>query len=418
MAQDNLDLVNWFNRYLVQAADMNQMETTLEGLVRGRFEGLAGKCVLIGGASNLAPTGLNTPVDACLAVGPTGNFMLTTGMINVVHTAPTGTLPQKNLVVIRPNLINENYITDPTNPFNTVPLNTRQSGQIVLLQGTPAAQPVYAATGANDVVLFGVTVSPGQTTFVTPQDLDREIRDVWAKNSSTQKTSMKYDDRCRPYYFSNTQIGVKPSQTTGTHPLGFTYIAGGTPNKFPQTSGGVYNGAAGDTIVNFATGVISGADGLSTAFTPQVPTAGNYIVATLSLNASGTLSVVYGTIGTKLQCYTAIQNATTAGAGSVSYETNKMKLAYVLIASDNGTTIRDIYPYDARSTLSYATEGQDLLTIDTAPAGKTVASGTSLIYGKLIIPVGQTWSVAGSLFVMSTLTVNGTLNTTGLTRLI
>lgn len=413
-------LFYFYQNYLWTAGDFDTFQASLVNLARGTFEGLTGQAIYQGGTCSISPTGLNTPVDSLIACGPTGNLMVVSSVTNIVHTAPI-TNPQKNLVVVRPSLSNTNNITNPNSPFQLVPLNQVQGAQVVLIAGTPAASPAYPATLANDVILWGVTVQPGQTSFTVPRDLDLEVRDIVGKNSKITQDTGKYDNRCRPYYSSNQSLGVKPSQTTSTNPRAFTYVGSGIPSKFPQDVSNLF--VDGDTLINFQTGAITGADAISADFTPTIPTTGNAIVATLSLGSDSQLQVNYGVIGTFTQCFAGIVNAVNAtglAAGSVNYPKNRMKIAYVILFSDNGTSIRDYMFFDARTVFNYGSDSPDLVTIDLSSASNTIASGQSQIYGQLIIPSGQTWTVNGSLFVMESITVQsgGTLTVPGTARVV
>jgi hypothetical protein len=154
----------------------------------------------------------------------------------------------------------------------------------------------------------------------------------------------------------------------------FTYVMAGTPSLFPKASGAH---ATGDTFLNFQTGAISGADTTSAAFTPTIPTAGNAIVATVGLLTNDTLAVQYGTIGTRAQCYAAIVNQTTAGAGAVSLPNAKL-IAFVMLTSADGTNVTEQDHIDARSYSAFVATtlypGYDIIVGGAAIVGATHAT--------------------------------------------
>lgn len=349
-ANSAIALYNFYRRYLWTDTDFSKWQTGMVQYAQGIMDGLFhGACLQ--GLGYLANTGLNVQVDGGIAVGPTGQLLVlpATGSYGATaNFASPVANPARSLVVIRPNITQSNYITRPTNPFDSVPLQQIQGANVVVIDGTPAAQPAYPATQPGDVVLFGVRLAAGAATFAST-DLDFEVRDLMGKNSLFQKLQSKFDDRVRPYRNGNQSVGIKPSQTS--QPFQSTYV-NGVLSIFPKT-GSTYNGAAGDTFLNFQTGVISGADTASPAFTPTIPTAGNFIVATITLTSASVLGVAYGTQGTYAQCVAGIQSQKTAGAGCVASVSGAMLLAFVIVSSVSGTTVNDLDVWDARTTIAF-----------------------------------------------------------------
>lgn len=335
---------NFYKRYRWTAQDFTDFQSYLLNFSRGVQEGLLSAAVIDG--YGVAPSGSGLAVDIGLALGPTGYLHVNT--IAAFVTVPTAVSnPRRDLIVARPLLVDETLITKPTNPLEQVYLKQNLQSQIIRIAGTEAASPTYPATQANDTILAGVAIKVGAASFAV-SDLDFEVKDMMGKNSNFQNFTAKYDDRCRPYRSTNTILGIKPSQLS--NPKAFVYVNKGVQSKFPLSSG-VFNNS--DATVNFTTGVIGGGDQTSASFTPTIPSTNNYIVATISLKNDDTLSVVFGTQGTKAQCYTGIENATTVGAGSLSLPGNVMRIAYVILGSINGTSINSMDVVDARTSFSF-----------------------------------------------------------------
>lgn len=349
MANPEIQLYNFYRRYRWRAEDFLGWQKGMVDHSRGMFEGLFSGGVLEG--FEISPdTGLNIEVSAGLASGPTGFLHVVEEVTSLELEAATGS-PRRDLVVVRPNLVDNEFITKPTNPSETVPLRTAQESSVLVLQGVEANSPSYPSVEANDVILCGVRVEPGQTGF-TVTDFDFEVRDVLGKNSKFQQNQAKYDERCLVTRETNQSIRVKPSQTQiGQNPKNFLFVNKGTPSRFPLNMAGNFNFA--DTFVNFNDGTITGGDEQSANFTPQIPTSGNWIVATLSLQGDDTLNVSYGAEGTREQCFEAISNARTSGAGSVNLPSQMMRLAFVIIGSNDGVSVTEIDTIDGRSTFYF-----------------------------------------------------------------
>jgi hypothetical protein len=312
-------------------------------LARGQAEGLTGAAVLDGfGVTLTGGMGLEAGPGIC--TGPTGYLGVVATVSDFSAVAPSANFA-RSLVVCRPNLVNTSYITSPTDPTITVPLQTLQESIIAVIQGVPSATPAYPATLPNDVILWGVRTAASQTTLLS-SDIDFEVRDIPGKHSNFQQDAGKYDDRLRCYRQSSTTVGIKPSQLEPPFARVFTYVNQGKPSIFPVASG-VYNPV--DTFVNLQTGAITGGDTTtSSPMAATVPTAGNAIVATLSLTQSDTLVLAYGTIGTRLQCFTGIKNRQSSGAGSVAFSASSKPLVFIVVGSADGTNVTELDIFDGR----------------------------------------------------------------------
>jgi hypothetical protein len=342
MANANIDLYNFYRRYRWTETDFEGWQTGMVDLSRGMFEGLFGGGVLQG-YEVTSGAGLSVNVAAGLAAGPSGYFNVTDATSNVSIASATGTI-RRDLIVVRPSLVDGNYITEPTNPLASVPLTTAQESTIVVIQGVESNSPTYPATEANDVVLAGVRVKLGQASIATT-DLDFEVRDVLGRNSNFQQDAGRFDDRLRPYISSNTTLGIKPSQLGSPFARVFTYVNRTRPSIFPKSGSSFVNA---DTFVNFQTGAITGGDATTPDFTPTIPTAGNSINCTVAIDTNDQISITYGTQGTRAQCLAGIINQPQSGAGSVLVTSNTKPVAFVTITSQNGSTVNEIEIADAR----------------------------------------------------------------------
>lgn len=337
-----INFFNWYRRYKVTAQDMTDFQTAMVDSPRGVFEGAFSGAVLEGLEAS-AGSGLAILVEPGIAVAPTGNVMAATVQESVAVTVPVSNVA-RGLVVMRPKLVDNEYITKPTSPFESVPLKTQQSYELVFIPGTASATPEYPAKEANDVIVCGVKLASGQSQVVAA-DLDFTVRDHALKNGPLGKNAFRFDPRLRPSRTTYRTMTIEPGQYDGSDGKVFLYAGRGVPTKFPKDGSGDFNFA--NTILNFETGEITGGDEASDDFMPTIPSAANSIVATVCLRADDTLQVLYGTEGTYAQCLAAIENQTSSGAGSIQTATGSYKIAYVIISSIGGS-ISDIQVVDCR----------------------------------------------------------------------
>lgn len=343
MANPSSNFFYWYRRYKVRAADMNNFQTALSDGPRGTSEGLLGAAVLKGGSVTPAG-GMVVDISETIATAATGYLSVVNVVTALDLTPATANLPTRSLIVITAEPTDANFITSPTDPFTSVPLNSLQQAGIVLLPGTPSANPDYPAKGPNDVILCGVKLLPG-VTGIDPSMLDFEVRDSVGVNSLIAQNQVRFDDRLRPYRASPTVVGIKPSQTV-SGAVGFSFPGKSTPSVFPLT-GGVYTPE--DTFVDFSTGLISGGDDTSVGFAPPAISAGNSVVCIVQLTTNDTLAFKFGIDGTYDQCLAAMVNQTTSGPGSLPTVTNSI-ISYVIITAYGGV-ISDVQVFDARGFL-------------------------------------------------------------------
>lgn len=352
MANEAIDFLNWYRRYRVTAQDMTDFGQSHADTAHGLAEAIGGPSV-IRGLNIGAGDAVNVAVDPGLAIGPSGNLLVHAESVLIQLEAPDSD-PRRDLIVIRPKLTNTDYITSPTAPFLQVPLKTTQGSEVVAIAGTPGANPAYPDKLENDVIIAGVIVLPSVSSL-SNEDIDHSIKEVPGIGeingfpSFTAKHVLHADDRLRPYRASALTMGIKPSQTGAgqTSLRTFFYPGRSTPSIYPKNSGNFSNS---DAILNFSTGDVDGGDATSANFTPTVPTGNNCIVATVILKATDEVEVVYGTEGTRIQCYEAITNQRSNGAaGAINNGSrSSYKLAYVVIQSRTGS-IQDIEVIDIRA---------------------------------------------------------------------
>src|SRR4051812_20780377 len=140
MANPDINLFFFYRRYLWDENNFADWQEGMVDTVRGQSEGTFGGAVLQG--FELTPASMTISVAAGIAVGPTGNLLVNDDVVDVTLTAPAGT-PSLSLIVARPLLTDNDYITRPTTPFESVPLKQQQGMEVVLIEGTPAATPSY-----------------------------------------------------------------------------------------------------------------------------------------------------------------------------------------------------------------------------------------------------------------------------------
>lgn len=363
---------NWFRRYRVRAEDMETLENSALDSMRGPWEGLTAAAVLDGFAPSY-PGGLVVDLSEGIAVAASGYMLASTGA-SVELASPVGN-PAKSLIVARPLLTETDPITRPTTPFDIVYLHENLACEIVVLDGTAASAPAYPTPEPNDVVLAAFRLAAGAAS-VAEANLDSDYRNDFGRNGGDVAILARGDVRCRPEIASQKTITIKPSQTINGLTKQFTYVGAAKPSIFPMT-GGVFTEQ--DTTLNFETGAITGGDGDTPDFTPQIPTAGNFIWALVTLGTNNLLSVSYGTLGTYAQCKAALAQQTSTGAGSVPTAA-AFKIAFVLIGSSNGSVVTELELVDARAPGSIQIGAvKSIVTVTTANSPYTMDGSEEVI---------------------------------------
>lgn len=180
MALSDIRIFQWYQKYIVKAADMTNLQIWLRGMFEGMSEGAFGGAVLQGLKPSIS-SGLTVSLDAGIAVSPTGRIMVITAATST-FASPAGS-PAKSLVVARPKLTDMTQIPEPINPTNQVYLYKKFEYDLIVINGTPAANPAYPSVQAEDVIVCGVTLAAGQTTL-TLSDIDFGKIDRPRKRSS------------------------------------------------------------------------------------------------------------------------------------------------------------------------------------------------------------------------------------------
>jgi alpha-tubulin suppressor-like RCC1 family protein len=358
MANDSIQLYNFYYRYKWNKDDFAGWQEGMVDHSRGMFEGLFSGAIMEGFApSGVAATGgsdLAVTVSAGISSGPTGYLGVINDPTQLEFDAPTGDF-ERALVVVKPDLVDNTTVSIAQAGIVSQPLRTAQKAAVEILRGTLSTTPEYPTKGDNDVIVCGLRLYSGQTS-IADEDIDLSVREVPGSNSNFQQNFGRYDDRLRPYRDDYKTVKIKPSQLENPFPRNFTYLSDQTPAIFPKDGSGNYNGSSGDTSLDFESGAITGADAASSNFSPTIPSSGSFIVACVGLNISSELEVNYGTEGTRAQCFDGIKNQSVSGAGSVSIPGSTKPICYVIVESQDGSTVAGIDVIDARD---FAAVGSD-----------------------------------------------------------
>lgn len=162
MASSDIRIFNWYQKYIVKAADMTNLQMWLRNMFEGTFEGALGGSVLKGCENSLG-SGLTINIAAGICVSPSGRIIVISAG-SATYASPAGN-PAKSLVVARPKLTDSTNIPQPTNPSNSVPLYEVLEYDLVVLNGTPAGSPVYPTPQADDVIISAVSLVASQSTL-------------------------------------------------------------------------------------------------------------------------------------------------------------------------------------------------------------------------------------------------------------
>lgn len=396
MATEAQPLYNFYHRYKWNEVDFATWQDGVVGLQRAAMEGLFAGAVM-GGFDVNNQSGMTARVGAGLAVGPSGYLMVENNTTDLTFVAPV-TNPRRDLIVIQPKLVNSTPITRPTSPFDTVYLKQLQDCEVVKVTGVESTTPEFPNTPAGAVVICGVRLQAGQSS-ITSDDCDFNKREIYGRNSDFQQNFGRYDDRLRPFRQDYRTLGIKPSQLVHPRSRAFSFVNRTMPSIWPK-SAGVYNHA--DTFLNFQTGVLTGGDTTSAAFTPTIPSAGNFINCTIAIDTSDLLNVTYGVVGTRAQCLAGIKNqVTTVTAGSVGIPNNSKIIAIVTIGSTGGVNIDSLEYVDCRgtaaggdTTIAYGSAGPVAAalpyTITTADRGRILNVDTTAASGTIQLPAPNT----------------------------
>ena len=175
MFPTDLRKFNFYPKYIWSATDFTNFQDYVYGGFRGTFAAYLGASILDGLKASAAG-GLNVQITAGIAANEDGRFLRLLVNGTVALPSPVGNAA-RHLVVLRPLDTPATLIPEPLNPANNVPLHVKQEAQLVVIPGTPAANPVYPATLAGDVVVAGLYLIAGQSV-ITASDFERTMVDA------------------------------------------------------------------------------------------------------------------------------------------------------------------------------------------------------------------------------------------------
>lgn len=176
-------LYEFYFRYKWAPADFAGFQDALVGCVRDAFGAVFGPALIDGGV--VAPSGSTraVTVQPYIAINDDGFLNVQNDITLASVTANSSGNPRKDLIVARPKLVNGTMISRPTSPFDSVPLTILQETEIVVIAGTPAGSPAYPSKAAGDVIIAGLAVANGATSF-SSGNIDTTITELISTNSN------------------------------------------------------------------------------------------------------------------------------------------------------------------------------------------------------------------------------------------
>ncbi len=182
-ASESPPLYEFYFRYKWAPADFAGFQDALVGLVRDSFGAVFGPALIDGGA--VAPSGSTraVTVQPYIAINDDGYLNVQNDISLVSITANSSGNPRKDLIVARPKLTNGTLISRPTSPFDSVPLTILQETELVAIAGTPAGSPAYPSKVAGDVIIAGLAVANGATSF-SSGNIDTSVTELISTNAN------------------------------------------------------------------------------------------------------------------------------------------------------------------------------------------------------------------------------------------
>ncbi len=183
MATEARPLFDFYFRYKWNEVDFADWQNTMIGTMRDTIGSIFGPSLISGGA--VAPSGSTRAVTVAAyeTVNSAGYTSVRNSTVLAAISANASGNPRKDLIVARPLLTNQTMISRPTSPFDSVPFKIGQDTQVVVIAGTPAGSPTYPAKVAGDVVLAGLAVANGATSF-SGGDIDTTVTEVLSGNTN------------------------------------------------------------------------------------------------------------------------------------------------------------------------------------------------------------------------------------------
>lgn len=163
MTAQNFDYFVYYEDYLWTHVDFGNLQTAIRNDIKAHARDFKGRKVLKGLTFNSA-VNFEVTVDPGTAIDPNGQVLSITAAQQATFQGPSGGQGRWSLLVARPTTSFINQIDEPLNPSNQVPLNERQTTELVVLDGTLGAS-AYPSVNSNDVILFGVKIGASDSAI-------------------------------------------------------------------------------------------------------------------------------------------------------------------------------------------------------------------------------------------------------------
>lgn len=234
-----IQLFNFYRRYRWRAADFTVFQQTIVDLMGGLLE-------------NYLAGGVFTPVSFSyatmnLTVNPLAGSS-SDGYLFLVQSAQVVAIPipastsRWDLIVVRKNQDNENFITRPTSPADSVPLNQLQDTSLVRIAGVESGAPSYPAVVAGDIIVCGVKVT-SITSVLSASNIDlsqqdrpmprqKKVRLVSVNTTLTNRDEIVEVDTSS----GNINITLPLSNTCRGQSIRIVKLGGNIANVIPQGS--------------------------------------------------------------------------------------------------------------------------------------------------------------------------------------
>jgi hypothetical protein len=169
----------FYNNYIVTASDLTNLQEWIFQTVGNLAAGFSPNNTVLNGLDVTSVSGLVVTVASGAAINQSGQIGVLTSATPVSIASPAGN-PANSLVVLRPKTTDQDFITDPSNPFsgNTVPLDRLLGCDVVVLNGTPAVSPSYPTPLSTDIVLMGIKLSTA-ATGIAASGIDSSQRKIF-----------------------------------------------------------------------------------------------------------------------------------------------------------------------------------------------------------------------------------------------
>lgn len=264
MPNESPPLYEFYFRYKWSPTDFEGFQDAMVNVVRDAFGAVFGPSLIDGGA--VAPSGSTraVTVQPYIAINDDGYLNVQNDITLASVTANSSGNPRKDLIVARPKLTNGTMISRPTSPFDSVPLTILQETEVVVIAGTPAGSPAYPSKAAGDVIIAGLAVANGATSF-SSGDIDTTVTEListntnfstWVVGKDTHGTAAITGDS------GSTRAALVA--TGGNNKPGVTAVGHGTSAAIVASKGaGATNGieaATGD--IEATTGLVKALSGL------------------------------------------------------------------------------------------------------------------------------------------------------------